>query len=123
MGKKDDSGKVTLYSIQPAPPKKALSAFFLYRQEVYEKVKAEHPQAKITELTKIISEMWSNADAEVKTRLEEQYKKNKEIAAKEKEEYEKKYGKIERKKKKKIKKGKKNDANENNEDNDSDSEQ
>lgn len=85
-------------------------------------MKGEHPEAKITELTKIISEMWSTADAEIKTRLEEQYKKNKEIAAKEKEEYEKKYGKIERKKKKKIKKGKKNESNENNDDNESDSE-
>jgi hypothetical protein len=32
----------------PDPPKKALCAFFLYRMEVYDKVKAENPGARIT---------------------------------------------------------------------------
>lgn len=90
--------------LQPAPPKKALSAFFLYRGEVYDKVKADNPTAKITEITKIISDMWAKADEATKKRLDAEYEKNKEIAAKEKQEYEDQYGKIERKRKKKIKK-------------------
>ena len=116
MGKKEVDGKVSVFNIEPAPPKKPLSAFFLYRQEVYGEVKAKHPNARITQLTKIISEMWGKVSGETKDRLEEQYKKNKEIAAKEKEEYEQKYGKIERKKKKKIKKGKKDDSNQDKDD-------
>jgi len=45
--------------------------------------------------------MWANVDQATKDRLEAEYEKNKQIAAKEKEEYEQQYGKIERKKKKK----------------------
>jgi hypothetical protein len=45
--------------------------------------------------------MWANIDPTVKERLEGEYQKNKIVAAKEKEEYEAQYGKIERKKKKK----------------------
>jgi hypothetical protein len=51
---------------KPEPPKKALSSFFLYRKEVYEKVKGENPDAKITELTKIISDMWNSESKETK---------------------------------------------------------
>ena len=88
MGKTEDDGKVNIHFTQPKPPKRALSAFFLYRGEVYNKVKSEHPEAKITEITKIISEMWAQADEATKNRLEEEYKKNKEVAAKEKADYE-----------------------------------
>lgn len=95
--------------MQPPAPKRALSAFFLYRGEVYDRVKAENPTAKITELTKIISDMWANVDPATKTRLEAEYQKNKIEAAKEKEEYEAQYGKIERKKKKKHDKNKDKD--------------
>ncbi len=68
MGKKDDS-KVKFLFIQPAPPKKPLSAFFLFRGEVYDNVKGKNPNAKITELTKIISEMWGKVDESTKRRL------------------------------------------------------
>lgn len=88
-------------SRQPPAPKRALSAFFLYRGEVYDRVKADNPTAKITEITKIISDMWQNVDQATKDRLEAEYQKNKEVVAQEKAEYEDKYGKIERKKKKK----------------------
>ena len=88
-------------SRQPPAPKRALSAFFLYRGEVYDRVKADNPTAKITEITKIISDMWQNFDQATKDRLEAEYQKNKEVVAQEKAEYEDKYGKIERKKKKK----------------------
>ena len=65
-------------------------------------MKAENPDAKITDITKIISKMWEKVDKATKERLEAEYQKNKEVAAKDKEEYESKYGKIERKRKKKI---------------------
>lgn len=45
--------------------------------------------------------MWANVDGTTKDRLEAEYQKNKIVAAKEKAEYEGKFGKIERKKKKK----------------------
>ena len=101
MGKKENSDKVTLLLIQPPAPKRALSAFFLYRGEVYDRVRSDNPTAKITEITRIISDMWANVDQGTKDRLEVEYQKNKEIVSKEKDDYEDKYGKIERKKKKK----------------------
>lgn len=55
----------------------------------------------MTEITKIISDMWAHVDHATKERLEAEYQKNKETAAEEKADYEEKYGKIERKKKKK----------------------
>jgi hypothetical protein len=101
MGKKEISDKVSHSYIQPPAPKRALSAFFLYRGEVYDKVKADNPTAKITEITRIISDMWGSVEQSVKDRLEAEYQKNKVVAQKDKAEYEDKYGKIERKKKKK----------------------
>jgi len=53
--------------------------------------------------------MWANVDPAVKQRLENEYEVNKVQAAKEKEEYEAQYGKIERKKKKKQGKNKDNE--------------
>ena len=72
-------------------------------------MRADNPTAKITELTKIISDMWAKVDPDTKTRLEAEYQKNKIEAAKEKEDYEAQYGKIERKKKKKHDKNKDKD--------------
>ena len=96
--------------MKPPAPKRALSAFFLYRQEVYDRVKAENPTAKITEITKIISDMWQGINSSTKERLQAEYQRNKEVAAQEKADYEEKYGKIERKKKKKhIDKAKKDE--------------
>lgn len=53
--------------------------------------------------------MWAKVDPSIKTRLEAEYQKNKIEAAKEKEDYEAQYGKIERKKKKKHDKNKDKD--------------
>lgn len=69
-------------------------------------MKAKNPDAKITELTKIISDMWGKVDAATKNRLEVEYQKNKAKHDEEKKAYEKNYGKIERKKKKVNKKEK-----------------
>ena len=81
MGKKQNEDKVLFYLSKPAPPKRALSAFFLFREEVYNKVKGENPNAKITELTKIISEMWNKVDKATKDRLEATYQLNKDKVA------------------------------------------
>lgn len=45
---KKESTKVNSSHIKPPAPKRALSAFFLFRQEVYDKVKSQNPDAKIT---------------------------------------------------------------------------
>lgn len=81
MGKKQIDDKVHFYLSQPAPPKRPLSAFFLFREEVYDKVKSENPSSKITELTQIISNMWKNVDQSTKDRLEAKYQENKIKAA------------------------------------------
>ena len=57
---------------RPAPPKKPLTAFFLYKADVYEKVKKENPDKKMTELTKIISERWNAADQKTITKYTKQ---------------------------------------------------
>lgn len=48
--------------------KKPLTPFFLFRAEVYEKVKTDNPTSKVADLAKIIGEMWSKVDEEVKSR-------------------------------------------------------
>ena len=85
MGKKEDDGKVTIFTMQPKPPKKALSAFFLFRQEVYDQVKGENPEAGITKITQIISEKWKTVSEDTKARLEVKYQEEKVRVAKEKE--------------------------------------
>lgn len=67
-------------------------------------MKAKNPTAKITEITKIISTMWSTVDEANKARLEEIYQKNKAKYDDDKAVYEAEHGKIERKKKKVAKK-------------------
>lgn len=104
MREKREYGKNVSYLIsQPEPPKKALSSFLLYRAEVFERVKAMNPGLRITELTMIISEMWAQADQETKSRLQQEHEKNKIITAYEKEEYEKMYGFVEKKRRNKRK--------------------
>jgi len=84
----------------PQAPKRPLSAFFLFKQDVYEKTKAENPGAKITELTKIISGRWNNIDPSTKEQYEKRQKQEKSKYEKSIQEFEEKYGKIEKKKKK-----------------------
>lgn len=70
-------------------------------------MRAENLSAKITEITKIISDMWKKVDPATKSRLEAEYQKNKILAEQEKKDYEAKHGKIQRKKKKIAKEDKK----------------
>jgi hypothetical protein len=84
----------------PSPPKKALSSYFLYRQEVYSDVRRDNPEAKMTEVTRIISEMWNALDAKEKGEYELAYQKNKAKYTREREAYEKKYGEVPARRKK-----------------------
>jgi hypothetical protein len=64
---------------------------------VYEKVKKDNPECKITELTKIIAEKWSHLDGKAKKKYEDLQTESKKRYEKEKKDYEDKYGKIEKK--------------------------
>lgn len=55
-------------TIPPEPPKKALCAFFLYRMDIYDFIKQEHPNLRITEVTRIIGDMWKYLDPKLKQR-------------------------------------------------------
>ena len=88
------------------PPKKPLSAFFIYLRENYDRVTAAQPEIKITEVTKLISNDWKQLDEAAK----KPYQDRAEAAKREYEvtysDYVSKYGKPE-KRKKKVKKEKK----------------
>ena len=97
MGKKSTGDK-------PEPPKRPLTAFFIYKADVYDDVKKDNPSLKMTELTKLISEKWGKVDASTKTKYEKKNEEAKEKYEQEKQDYIDKYGEIE-KKTKKSKKG------------------
>lgn len=78
-----------------------MSAFFLYKQEVYPEVKKKNPETKITQITQIISEMWKGVDADTKARFEKLAEKKKQEYDNDKKTYEDKYGKIAKKPRKK----------------------
>lgn len=93
-------------SDKPQPPKRPLSAFFLFRQDRYRDVTGANPDKKVGEITKIISDEWNGLSLERKQAYQAQYSASKVKYDQELKEYVNKYGKVE--KKKKIKKGGKN---------------
>lgn len=74
-------------TVPPEPPKKALCAFFLYRMDIYEFVKQEHPNLRMTEITRIIGDMWKYLDLRLKERYENEYSINKKQAAEDRNRY------------------------------------
>lgn len=92
-------------SDKPQPPKRPLSAFFLYRQERYKDVTAANPAKGVAVVTKIISEEWNKLPEEKKKKYQDSYQTAKVKYDQEIKEYINKYGKVE--KKKKIKREKK----------------
>jgi len=100
-----------------------LSAFFLYKEDHFAQTKKDNPDAKVTDITKIIAKNWANVDATEKSKYE---KKNQEAKAnyeREMKEYEEKYGKVEKKKRKSKgskKKGKKGSDDEDDDDEEED---
>lgn len=87
-------------SDKPAPPKRPLTAFFLYKEALFPQVKKENPDSKVTELTKIISQKWNKIEAEEKTIYEKKHEEAKLKYEKAVSEYEKEHGPIEKKKRK-----------------------
>ena len=77
MGKKN--------SFAPDPPKKALCPFFLYRMDLYDTIKEQHPDLKMCEITRLIGEMWKNVDPALKERYEAKYEENKRKVFKERQ--------------------------------------
>ena len=58
--------------------KRPKSAYFLFMEEKRSGVKAEHPEAKVTDLARLISDLWRALGAEEKGAYEERAKKLKE---------------------------------------------
>lgn len=51
----------------PTPPsRKVLSAYFLFRQEVFSDVRRDNPEARMVDVTRMIGEMWNNLDPQEK---------------------------------------------------------
>jgi len=90
---------------KPQPPKRPLSAFFLFRQDRYTDVNAANPNTNVAEITKIISEEWNKLSDERKQGYKTKYDGSKQKYDQELKDYVNKYGKVE--KKKKIKRGSK----------------
>ena len=44
------------------PPKKPLTAFFLFKEDYWKQVKDDNPTLKMTEIGKIMCEKWAKAD-------------------------------------------------------------
>ena len=67
-------------------PKRPLSAYFLYANDVREDVKSNNPATKMTEISKLVAKQWKEADDDTKEPyLEEAKKAKKDYAAKRKE--------------------------------------
>ena len=89
---------------KPLPPKRPLSAFFLFRKERYESVVKANPKMGVADITKVISEEWNKLSDEKKKGYTNQYSSAKVKYDKDIKDYVDKYGKVE--KKKKIKRNK-----------------
>merc|ERR1712227_715472 len=68
-------------------PKRATSAYFYFLAEEREKIKAENPDIKITEISKIAGQMWKECDADRKAKYDALAKTDKERYEREKREW------------------------------------
>jgi hypothetical protein len=71
----------------PNKPKKGNTAWIFFTNDMREKVKADNPDAKTTDLTKIMSPMWKALSPEEKKPYEDKAKADKERYEKEMENY------------------------------------
>ena len=71
----------------PNKPKKGNTAWIFFTNDMREKVKADNPDAKTTDLTKIMSPMWKALTPEEKKPYEDKAKADKERYEKEMENY------------------------------------
>ena len=76
--------KMSEYKKDSTAPKRPKTDYFMYADEVRDKVKKENPNKTISEIAKIIGGMWQKMDAKKKKSLQEKYAV---IIKKQKEEY------------------------------------
>lgn len=62
---------------QPAPPKKPMAAFFLYKSDRYQEFVKTYPDKRIAELTKLISQDWAKEPQGVKDGYQQRYQEQK----------------------------------------------
>lgn len=67
------------YDLPPEPPKKPLCPFFLYRGDIYELVREDFPTLHVTEVTRIMAEMWKQVDEDLRQRYQAEYNINKQM--------------------------------------------
>ena len=79
------------------PPKRPLSAFFIFKQECYDQVKRENPTLRITDLTRLISERWRDLDPQTKAYYEKKNEEAKVLYEQQVALFEATYGKIQKK--------------------------
>jgi hypothetical protein len=91
------------YKLPPDPPKKAPCAFFLYRIDIYELIKAEEPKMPMIEITRVIGEMWKSIEPALKERYEQESMLNRQIVEEQKRRYEEMYGRPKSGRNKKVK--------------------
>ncbi|XP_065371799.1 transcription factor A, mitochondrial isoform X2 [Calliphora vicina] len=59
----------------PPRPKKPLTPYFRFMKEQRPKIQAENPKISIVDIVRQVSKQWVTADASLKQRLQEEYKK------------------------------------------------
>ena len=93
---------------KPAPPKKPMSAYFLFTNDMREKYKTKYPGKKVTELAKLMSEGYREMSEKERQTFEERAKKLKEAYEKDIAAYVAKYGPIPKKERRSPDSDKKN---------------
>jgi len=74
-----------------------MNSYFIYAQENREEFKIKHPNLKHSHTSKELAKAFKNLDSNEKSRYELKAKRLSEEYIKEKEKYEEKYGKVEKK--------------------------
>ena len=82
---------------RPSPPKKPMNSDSIYAQENREEFKIKYPNLKHSDISKELAKAFKNLDSNEKSRYELKAKRLSEEYIKEKEKYEEKYGKVEKK--------------------------
>ncbi|KAJ5073992.1 high mobility group protein [Anaeramoeba ignava] len=75
----------------PSPPKKPLNPYFLFSQDVREKIKLDNPELKGGEITKLIGQQWRDLDEAKKEEYKAKHKQLMEKYNEEIKEYQEKY--------------------------------
>lgn len=90
---------------RPAPPKRPANAYFIYQNRVRPDVTAKNPDMGVSDVAKLIGDMYKKLSEDEKTALNQEVEQRKKTYADEVKKYEDKYGeiKVERKQKKKRK--------------------